>query len=59
MGSDELGPEDSIWEAIKHGTLHRLYRLSRNLKALTGKHLAKTNVLPIGSRDSCPSTETV
>ena len=39
MGSDELGPEDSIWEAIKHGTLSIGYiGLAETLKALTGKH---------------------
>lgn len=39
MGSENLGPEDSIAEAIKHGTLSIGYiGLAECLKALIGKH---------------------
>ncbi|MBM7855230.1 ribonucleoside-triphosphate reductase [Desulfohalotomaculum tongense] len=39
MGSEKLGPDDSIEEAIKHGTLSiGFIGLAETLTALTGKH---------------------
>ena len=39
LDSDKLGPEDSIAEVLKHGTLSiGFIGLAETLKALTGKH---------------------